>query len=72
MAEAIGIAGVVGVGGEVVRDLNYLYTAWKMSGKLRAEAKKVLNLFKEVEGLLKNAQESSRTVSALVHVQKQV
>jgi ferritin-like protein len=72
MAEAIGIAGMVGVVGEVVGDLNYLYTAWKASGKLGAEAKRVLNLCKEVKGLLKNAQESSRTIYTLDHVESRL
>jgi hypothetical protein len=72
MAEAIGVAGMVGVVCEVVRDLNYLHTARKASGKLGAEAKRGLNLCKEVEGLLKNAQESSRKISTLDHVQSRL
>jgi hypothetical protein len=71
-AVGIGIAGLVGVIGEVVRDLKYLHAAWKASGKLDAEAERALNLCKEVEVLLKEAQRSSRILSALDHVKRRL
>jgi hypothetical protein len=63
---------VVGVVDEVVRDFDYLYSAWEASAKLGAEAKRVLNLSKEEDGLLKKAQESSRIISAMDHVQSRL
>jgi hypothetical protein len=69
MAEAAAISMDIG---EVVRDLNYLFVVWEASGELGAEAKRVLNLCREVEGLIQQVQGSSRIISAVDHVQSRL